>query len=305
MPSWQSYILDPFLRVSVKSRLGKVGSPAAARAAFERSAPPLPRGAKTTPGQLGGVPGEWVESGGVPIGTILYLHGGGYFACSPHTHRAITGGLAVRGFRVFAANYRLAPEHPFPAALDDALSIYRALPGAGIAPGALAIAGDSAGGGLTLATLLAAKAAGLPMPAAALLFSPWTDLAGTGATLKSNLKRDPMLVGSRIGEAAGFYLNGANPKNPLISPLYGDLAGLPPLLIQVGETEVLRDDSTRLAEAARAAGVPVNLKIWPNVPHVWQLFQSFLPEARAAIGEAAAFAKANVSQALAPVAGSA
>jgi acetyl esterase/lipase len=305
MASWQAHFLDMFMRVRVKRGLRGLADVDQARRVLAGAALPDPEGVAFRPDTVGGVAGEWVTAPGTPKATLLYLHGGGYFACSPHTHRAITGGLAVRGFRVFAANYRLAPEHPFPAALDDALSIYRALPGAGIAPGALAIAGDSAGGGLTLATLLAAKAAGLPMPAAALLFSPWTDLAGTGATLKSNLKRDPMLVGSRIGEAAGFYLNGANPKNPLISPLYGDLAGLPPLLIQVGETEVLRDDSTRLAEAARAAGVPVNLKIWPNVPHVWQLFQSFLPEARAAIGEAAAFAKANVSQALAPVAGSA
>jgi acetyl esterase/lipase len=221
------------------------------------------------------------------------MHGGGYFACSPVTHRAITGGFANRGFRVFAVDYRLAPENPFPAALDDALAAYKGFLDSGVSTLTFAVAGDSAGGGLALATLLAAKAEGLPMPAVALLFSPWTDLAGTGATLVSNFKRDPMLRGDLIGVGAGFYLNGADPKNPLASPLYGDFAGLPPLLIQVGETEVLRDDATRFAGLASAAGVTVNLKIWDKVPHVWQLFQAFLPEARSALNEAVAFAKVN------------
>jgi monoterpene epsilon-lactone hydrolase len=293
MPSWQSYVLDPVLRIAVKRHLGKVGSPQEARKAFEHSAPPSPVGAKHRPGSVGGVKGDWVSSGGVPAGTLLYLHGGGYFACSPTTHRAITGALANRGFRVFAADYRLAPEHPFPAAVDDALSVYKALLAEGVSPMTLVIAGDSAGGGLVLATLLAAKAAGLPMPSSALLFSPWTDLAATGESLKSNLRRDPMLRGERVFEATGFYVNGADPKNPLISPLYGDLSGLPPLCIQVGDGEVLRDDSVRLADRAKAAGVKVYFKIWKNVPHVWQLFQFFLPEARAAVAEASAFAKAN------------
>jgi monoterpene epsilon-lactone hydrolase len=293
VPSWQSYVLDPVLRFAVKRHLGKVASPQEARRAFEHSAPPSPVGARHQPGRVGGVAGDWVSSGGVPAGTLLYLHGGGYFACSPATHRAITGALANRGFRVFAADYRLAPEHPFPAAVDDALSVYKALLADGASPHTMVIAGDSAGGGLVLATLLAVKAAGLPMPSSALLFSPWTDLAATGESLKTNRRRDPMLRGERILEATGFYVNGADPKNPLISPLYGDLSGLPPLCIQVGDGEVLRDDSTRLADRAKVAGVKVYLKIWKNVPHVWQLFQFFLPEAREAVAEANAFAKAN------------
>jgi acetyl esterase/lipase len=293
MPSWQSFLLDPCLRLAVKRSLKKIRSPFEARGAFERLAPALPTGARRQPGAMGGVQGEWITSSGAPIGTMLYLHGGGYFACSPATHRAITGGFANLGFAVFAAEYRLAPEHPFPAALEDALAAYKALLAEG-APQNLLLAGDSAGGGLVLATLLAAKAAGIPMPASALLFSPWTDLAATGKSLKSNLKRDPMLRGDRILEAASVYLNGADPKNPLISPLYGDLAGLPPLFIQVGESEVLRDDSIRLAERARAANVPVQLKIWHNVPHVWQLFQGFLPEARLALAEASAFGRLNL-----------
>jgi acetyl esterase/lipase len=294
MPSWQSYLLDPMLRLAVKRHLGKVATPDEARNAFERSAPPLPRGARQQPGSLGGVAGEWVTASDKPTGTLLYLHGGGYFACSPVTHRAITGALALRGFRVFAAEYRLAPEHPYPAAVDDGLNVYKALLAQGVSPLTTVIAGDSAGGGLVLAVLLAARAEGLPMPSSALLFSPWTDLAGTGDSLKSNLRRDPMLRGERIFEATAFYVNGADPKDPLISPLYGDLTGLPPLCIQVGDSEVLLDDSTRLAARANAAGVRVHLKIWKNVPHVWQLFQMFLPEARAALAEASAFAKANI-----------
>ncbi len=296
MPSWQSYLLDPCLRFAVKRNLKKITSPEAARSAFEKMAPPLPKGTAQRPGVVGGVPGEWVSADGpaLPSATMLYLHGGGYIACSSITHRPITGNFAKRGFTVFAPNYRLAPEHVFPAALDDALAVYKALLAGGAAPGRLVLAGDSAGGGLVLATLLATKSAELPMPAAALLFSPWTDLAATGESLRFNLKRDPMLQGDRVAEVAGLYTGNEDPKNPLVSPLYGDLAGLPPLCIQVGEGEVLLDDSRRLAERAKAAGVKVELKIWRKMPHVWQLFQNLLPEARASLTEAGDFAKAQL-----------
>jgi acetyl esterase/lipase len=257
---------------------------------------PAPRGVRLTQAALGGIPGEWVKAG-PETARMLYLHGGGYFACSPSTHRAITGAYARQGFAVFAPDYRLAPEHPFPAAVDDALAAYRGMLETGHAPRSIVIAGDSAGGGLALATLLAAKDAGLPMPACALLFSPWTDLAGTGASVQSNRERDPMLVAERLREGGDIYLNGADPANPLASPLYGDLAGLPPLLIQVGDGEILLDDSTRLAQRARAAGVHVDLKIWNQMPHVWQISQNFLPEARDALHDAAAFAKRAIGAA--------
>jgi len=296
MASWQSYLADPILRIQVKRKLTRALNADDARRAFATRLP-APRGATFTAGSVGGIAGEWVSAGGEEAGTLLYLHGGGYFACSPSTHRSITVAYATRGLKIFAADYRLAPEHPFPAAVDDALAVYRALLGSGIAPETLAIGGDSAGGGLAMATLLAAKAAGLPMPACALLFSPWTDLAGTGASLKTNRQRDAMLVSDKLQECVSFYLAGADPKNPLASPLYGNFSGLPPLLIQVGDTEILLDDSTRLAAAARAAGVPVNLKIWPNMPHVWQVSQVFMPEARAALNEAAAFAKTHLAPA--------
>jgi acetyl esterase/lipase len=290
MPSWQSTLLDPLLRLQVKRSLLKARDSAGVRKAFGTQLP-APRGPAYTPGVVGGVAGEWVRSGGVAAGTVLYLHGGGYLACSPKTHRPITGAYANHGLEVFAPDYRLAPENPFPAAVDDALAAYKGLLDLGVAPRRLSISGDSAGGGLALATLLAAKAAGLPMPSSAVVLSPWTDLAITGETVRTNARRDAMLVGNLLKDGAAFYLNGADARSPLASPLYGDLAGLPPLLIHVGEAEVLRDDSTRFAARAADAGVAVTLKVWDGVPHVWQLFQFMLPEARAAMDEAAAFAK--------------
>jgi acetyl esterase/lipase len=257
------------------------------------AAMPAPHGPAYTPDVIGGVAGEWAKSGGLAAGTMLYLHGGGYIACAPKTYRSITGAYANRGLDVFVPDYHLAPEHPFPAAVDDGLAAYKGLLDSGVAPGRLSISGDSAGGGLSLATLLAAKAAGLPMPASAIVFSPWTDLAITGDTVRTNLQRDPMLAGNLLQDGAAFYLNGADARNPLASPLYGDLAGLPPLLIHVGEAEVLRDDATRFAARAKDAGVAVTLKIWDGMPHVWHLFQFMLPEARAAMDEAAAFAKTH------------
>lgn len=292
MASWQSSLLNPILKFQVKRKLGKATSAADVRKAFGAPLPP-PRGAKYTPDNIGGIAGEWTQAGGVAAGTILYLHGGGYMACSPKTHRPITAAYALRGIKVFTPDYRLAPEHPFPAAIDDALAAYKGLLALGTPPAELAISGDSAGGGLALALLLAIKAEGLAMPSSTLAFSPWTDLAITGATIQSNLARDSMLHGNTMKDGAGFYLGGADPLNPLASPLYGDLAGLPPLFITVGEAEVLRDDATRFAAKATAAGVQVQIKIWDNMPHVWQLFQFLLPEARAAMDEAASFAKAH------------
>ena len=293
MPSWQSYLIHPVLRLRVKRKLARSASPLAARSAFNNPLPP-PRGAKFTPGRLGGIAGEWARAATPGFGTLLYLHGGGYFACSPQTHRSITGAYAIRGLDVFTPDYRLAPENPFPAAVEDALAAYRGMLDSH-PKGEFAIGGDSAGGGLALATILSARAAGLALPACALLFSPWTDLAGTGASVTTNAKRDSMLYAPRIAEGAAVYLNGADATNPLASPLYGDLTGFPPLLIQVGEPEILLDDSTRLAERARAAGVRVDLSIWPNLPHVWQVSQIFLPESRQALDQATSFAKSALA----------
>jgi acetyl esterase/lipase len=293
MPSWQSYLVHPFLRLYVQRKLARAASPLAARAAFNNPMP-APKGARFAPETIAGLAGEWAQSDHTGGGTMLYLHGGGYFACSPRTHRSITGAYAIRGLRVFTPDYRLAPEHPFPAALEDALAVYRAM--LDRFPEGFAVGGDSAGGGLAVAMLLAAKAQRLPMPACIVLFSPWTDLAGTGASISTNASRESLLFAPRLGEAAEIYLAGTDPKNPLASPLYGDLAGLPPMLIQVGAPEILLDDSTRLAESARAVGVAVELSVWENLPHVWQVSQAFLPESRAALDQAADFAKARLAQ---------
>jgi len=225
---------------------------------------------------------------------MLYLHGGGYFACSPQTHRAITVAFAQHGFRVYVPEYRLAPEHPFPAAVQDAMAVYRGLLSSDIPADRLVLAGDSAGGGLTLALVLSARDAGLALPAAAALFSPWTDLAGTGESLITNRRRCAMFDTVKIAPRVALYLGTTDPRHPLASPLYADLSGLPPLLIHVGSDEVLLDDSTRLAERASVAGVRVELKIWPVVPHTWQLAPQ-IPEARQSLREAADFLHAGVS----------
>ena len=246
----------------------------------------VPRGVRITSAEAGSVPGEWVEGDGGDSPTLLYLHGGGYIACSPATHRPITAAFARRGFRVFAPDYRLAPEHPFPAAVDDALAVYRALLSQPVGP--VVLAGDSAGGGLALALLVALRDAGEPPPSACALFSPWTDLAVTGDSIRSNDGRCAMFQGDRIAPTAEYYLHGADPKNPLASPLYANLENLPPLLIHVGEQEVLLDDSRRLADRARAAGVRVELKIWRDVCHAWQILP-LLPEARQSVEQASRF----------------
>ncbi|MBU9650804.1 alpha/beta hydrolase [Burkholderia multivorans] len=239
--------------------------------------------------------GEWLERTDVPANratgpTLLYFHGGGYYFCSTKTHRALVFGLTKRArVRSFSLDYRLAPENRFPAALDDALAAYRRLVALGTRPESLVLGGDSAGGGLALATLVALRDAGEPLPAGAILFSPWTDLAGSGDTLRTHDGIDPMFAGAALPKAAKLYLGDTPATHPYASPLYADFSGLPPLYIQVGSTEVLLDDSRRVADKARAAGVPVEIEIWPGMPHVWQLYTPMLPESGDALDRAAAF----------------
>ena len=294
MASWQAHLTVLFLKYQVKRKMRGHVDVAKARATLNGVKQRVPSGARATDGQVGGVPGEWMRPATQrAASTLLYLHGGGYFACSPQTHRPITGGFALRGFNVFAPDYRLAPENPFPAGLDDAVAAYRGLLEQGIPPAALTLAGDSAGGGLALALLLRLKEAGVPLPAAAALFSPWTDLANTGETLRTNSARDAMFTGEGMERATEPYLAGADPRNPLASPLYGDLSGLPPLLIHAGDCEVLLDDSRRLAERARSAGTRVVMRTWPVVPHAWQMFP--IPEAGQSMDEAAGFLRMALS----------
>jgi monoterpene epsilon-lactone hydrolase len=296
MASIQAHLAVWIIKWRVKRRLKGVDY-RRARQILRPDPYKVPAAIRVTPAQLGGVPGEWVE-GANPSGIVLlYLHGGGYFGCSAETHRPVTAGFALQGFRVYAPNYRLAPENRFPAAVDDAVAVYHALLSEGHSAQSIVVAGESAGGGLALSLMLALRASGDPLPAGAALFSPWTDLAATGDSIRSNASRCAMFSGTDIAPTARYYLGDTDPRNPLASPLYADLAGLPPLLIHVGEDEVLRDDSTRLAERARGAGVSVELKIWPVVPHAWQLAPHMIPEGRQSLREAGAFLHAQATSA--------
>jgi len=255
------------------------------RAAIESAAAQPPPGTMVEPTDAGGVTAEWVTAADVPAGRVLlYLHGGAYQIGSPATLRYMIALVsAAAQVRVLSVDYRLAPEHPFPAAVDDALAAYRYLLRNGVDHATVAIAGDSAGGGLALATLVALRDAGDPLPAAAVAISPWTDLALTGESLRTRADADVMIKPGGMRETAATYLAGADPRHPYASPLYADLHGLPPILIHVGDAEVIRDDSTRFAAKAAAAGVDVTLEIWDEMPHVWHAFAGLLPEADQAI----------------------
>jgi acetyl esterase/lipase len=225
---------------------------------------------------------------------LLYLHGGGHMSGTPGLYRDFIWRLAnATATRVTILDHRLAPEHPFPAALDDAVTAYRRLLSDGADPRRTAIAGESSGGGLTLSTLLRLRDEGLPLPAAAVVLSPWTDLALTGPSLQTNAKSDPMIRSDEAPRLAAQYLAGADPRTPYASPLYGDPTDLPPTLIQVGSDEVLLDDSVRMAERLRAAGCHVEIEIWPRMPHAWQLWARVIPEANAAITRIGAFVESK------------
>lgn len=219
---------------------------------------------------------------------ILYLHGGGYVVGSTRTHRALVTTLGkAAGCGTLAIDYRLAPEHPFPAAVEDALAAYRWLLAKGFEPKRIAIAGDSAGGGLAVATLVNIRDHGLPLPAMGYCISPWIDLEGLGETMTTKALVDPLISKRQaLLETAATYLAGTDPRHPLAAPLYADLTGLPPLFIQVGSAETLLDDSVRLAARAGAADVRVTLEIWPEMIHVFQAFTPLLPEAKLGLDRA-------------------
>lgn len=244
-----------------------------------------------------GVKAEWVSASGVDAASsILYLHGGGYVIGSPATHRALAERLSrTASARVLVIDYRLAPEHPFPAAVEDATAAYRWLLASGQAASNIAIAGDSAGGGLTVATLVSLRDAGEALPAAGICLSPWVDMEGIGESMSARAGLDPMVQKEGLLGMAAAYLNGADPRSPLAAPMYADLQGLPPLLIQVGTSETLYDDSTRLADRAKAAGVDVTLEPWDEMIHVWQLFAEMLPEGQQAIDRMGEFVRKHAA----------
>lgn len=278
-----------------------------------RSAPPVPRGApwaeqraalenlaalmpppadvRFTPVDAGGVPAEWVAAPGAGADrAVLYLHGGGYCIGSITTHRQLAADVSrAAAARVLLIDYRLGPEHRFPAAVDDATRACRYLIDSGVRPTQTAIAGDSAGGGLTAATLLALRDARAPLPAAGVCLSPWFDLTTSGASMQSKAAIDPIVQRESLQRMADAYLGAADPKTALASPLFADLTRLPPLLVHVGTAEILLDDSTRFAEGARAADVDVTLEVWDDMVHVWHAFAFLLPEARQAIERIGAF----------------
>jgi acetyl esterase/lipase len=254
----------------------------------------LPPDVSVEPVIANGVPAEWTTTPGAnPAHVILFLHGGGYISGSldSHRHMIAQAGREAQA-RTFALGYRLAPEHPFPAALEDALAGYRYLLAQGIAPASIVMAGESAGGGLAVAALVALRDASEPLPGCVWCSSPWVDLEQSGASMSERAAVDPLIQKAYLDELAADYLNGADPRTPLASPLHADLSGLPPLLIQVGSAETLLDDAVRLARAAGAAGAAgtrVNLEVWPDMIHAWHLFYQDVAAGRRALRSVGAF----------------
>jgi monoterpene epsilon-lactone hydrolase len=249
-----------------------------------------------TPTVAAGVRAEWTATpNAVATRAILYVHGGGYVIGSldSHRHAAAEIGRAAAA-RVLALDYRLAPEHPFPAPVEDALAGYRHLLAQSFSPAQIAIAGDSAGGGLVVAAMLAIREAGLPQPACGWCISPWVDMESTGESITAKAAEDPVVQRAGLDFMARTYLAGADPRHPHASPLHGDLAGLAPLLIQVGAAETLLDDATRLAARAGAAHVAVTLEIWPEMIHVWHVMHPVLAAGRRAIASGGAFLRATM-----------
>ncbi|WP_439814117.1 alpha/beta hydrolase fold domain-containing protein [Zavarzinia sp. CC-PAN008] len=266
---------------------------AGSRAAIDAmgAASPVAPDIRIEPVTIGKAKAEWSTAPGASAQkAILYLHGGGYVIGSLDSHRGLATELGrAAGMRVLALDYRLAPEHPFPAAVEDAIAAYEHILAQGIPASGVVIAGDSAGGGLAVATLLMAREMGLPLPAAGFCISPWVDLEMTGSTMDSKAAEDPLLQRADLQNFATPYLNGADPKHPHASPLQADLSGLPPLLIHVGSAEVLLDDAIRLAAKAGAADVKVQLEVWPHMIHIWHFFSAMLSDGRRATAEAARF----------------
>ncbi|MBO0849507.1 MAG: alpha/beta hydrolase [Pseudonocardia sp.] len=268
------------------------------RTGFDRMCPEPSADTTITQGVVGGVPGSWVsvpESAGT---TILHFHAGGYLIGSPTSHRDLASRMArAAGARVFLADYRLAPENPFPAAYDDGIAAYRGMLADGVDPASLVVAGDSAGGGLTLAVLAAVRDAGDPAPAAGVLMSPWADLTLSGDSISAREPMDPLVSGAVLTEMQQGYLQGADPADHRASPVLGNLAGLPPLLVQVGSSEVLEDDAVRIADGVLRAGGEALLQVGYEMVHVFQMFADELPEAASALDRIGAFVRSRVETA--------
>ena len=254
---------------------------------------PLPADVTVQPVIANGVRAEWTSTPQAdPSRSVLYLHGGGYVICSLDSHRHLVAEVGrAAGMRTLAIDYRLAPENPFPAPVEDTVAAYRYLLDSGIKPNRIALAGDSAGGGLVVGALLAIREAGLPLPACGWCISPWVDMEALGHSFVDRAASDPTVQKATILMMAEWYLAGADPRHPHAAPIYGDLRGLPPLLIQVDAVETLLDDSIALARAAGIADVPVDLQIWPEMIHIWHIFFPMLSAGRRAIAAGGSFVR--------------
>lgn len=290
MPSLRAKLVNRYIRTIMKpKRLDLIDPPVLRDWVERRVIPLLPKGVEREE-VAGAVKGEWLRPKAGAGRTVLYLHGGGYVFGSPRTHRTLTYPLALAAnANVFSARYRLAPEHTCPAAIDDALAAWDWLMAQGASPAKTVISGDSAGGGLALATLLALKERGRASPAGAVLFSPWTDLSGSGESIALNARSDAMFQRQTIVGGAHKYYGDLDPTDPRVSPLYGDLKDLPPLLVFASASEMLFNDATRLVDRAREAGVPVRFEPRQGLVHVWPLFHPLMPEAKEALDIAGVF----------------
>ncbi|MCC5955503.1 MAG: alpha/beta hydrolase [Natronohydrobacter sp.] len=291
--SWQLKVMRVFLRQIARRSLARQPDSYAARAWFERGAWLNARGRPYldfTPDQIAGIPALWTEKPAPGTPFILYFHGGGYVMGNPRTHAALARYLSRKAqMPVLLPDYRLAPEHPFPAAFDDARALWQGLRAQGHKPEQIALGGDSAGGGIALALLGHLCTETQPLPGCAFAFSPFTDLTYSGASIRENAKSEILLPPQRLEQLRTRVLNGADPADPRISPLFARFPAAPPTLIQVARSEILRDDSRRMAAHLRDQGAQVTLQEWGNLPHVWQFFPGWLPEARKALSDAAQF----------------
>lgn len=290
MPSQESLMVKQMLKASLANQTQAFNLDAARRGLEALSAfTPVASDVVVEKVSVEGIPAEWVAApNAIEERVFLYLHGGAYIMGSCNTHRFLASKLSrSTAARVLVPEYRLAPENPYPAAVEDALAAYRWLINSSISPENIVIGGDSAGGGLTLSTLLSLREAGDPLPALAVLLSPWTDLAATGESMETRKDADPWLKPDSTRSTPALYLRDVDPRDPHVSPIYADLSGLPPMLVHVGNDEILLDDSVRLVDRANAAGVEVSLKIWDDM---WHVFQSFnIPEGQQSVDEIGGF----------------
>lgn len=295
--SWQLSVLRPVLRQIVRPHFGRISDPLIARKWFERLIPvyaPGRQAARLTSERLRygahEIAVKWTLPARADVPAILYFHGGGYVMGSPRTHAALAFRLTREtGLPTCLPVYRLAPEHPFPAAFEDALLAWNALRAQGHAAENIALGGDSAGGGLALALLAHLCSEDAPKPACCFVFSPFADVSCSGGSIKENADQELLLPEHRLAEICAKVLSGADPSDPRISPIFGNFQAAPPVFIQAARTEVLRDDACRIATTLRDHGADVTFQLWGHLPHVWQLFHVWLPEARIALRAATSF----------------